>query len=192
MRPQPAASIILIKRSPIGPSFLMGKRADTLAFLPGYFVFPGGRLERQDRAKSARHAISEEKLGTLGQPLAACALRELTEETGLTAPENMRLNYVARAITPPGHIKRYDTRFFAALVAEDYGPKHTILPLDNELDPIDWFARRDIEPDKIHRITNLVLDEVEKRLALAPTLENIALPVPCYRFRHGKAVVEYD
>ena len=192
MRPKPAASIILIKPSSNGPRFLMGKRADTLAFLPGYFVFPGGRLERQDRAKKALPPASAEKLGPLGERLAACALRELTEETGLTAPEDLQLNYVARAITPPGHIRRYDTRFFTAYVDEDFGQRHMILPQDDELDPIDWFARRDIPPEKLHRITALVLDAVESFLSAEPNREAKGTRIPCFRFRHGKAVVEYD
>ncbi|MEO1747220.1 MAG: NUDIX hydrolase, partial [Pseudomonadota bacterium] len=192
MRPKPAASIILIKPAVSGPRFLMGKRAETLTFLPGYFVFPGGRLERQDRANRALPPAGEEKLGTLGARLVACARRELTEETGLAAPENMPLNYIARAITPPGHIRRYDTRFFAAIVDEDFGPKHMIFPQDNELDPIDWFARNDIPPEKLHRITTLVLDAVETFLSARPDRDAKDHPIPCFRFRHGKAVVEYD
>ncbi|MEL6202403.1 MAG: NUDIX domain-containing protein [Pseudomonadota bacterium] len=191
-RPKPAASIILVKPTPNGHSFLMGKRAETLAFLPGYFVFPGGRLEREDRDKSAAMPRRSEKIGPLAQGLAACALRELTEETGLLAPENAQLVYVARAITPPRHIRRYDTRFFATIVDRDYGLKQAISPQDDELDPIDWFMRSDIPPEKLHRITALVLDTVETGLRAASKLEASELPVPCFRFRNGKPVVEYD
>ena len=192
VRPKPAASLILIKTfADEAPRFLLGQRAASLAFLPGYFVFPGGRLERKDRHVTAAQPISADKIGPNAARLAACALRELTEETGLSLPSNEQLSYVARAITPPGHIRRYDTRFFARVVGPDFGPSHQIVPQDDELSPIGWFSRRDIEPDKIHFITNLVLDEVEKRLALAPSLENVTLPVPCYRFRYGKAIVEH-
>ncbi|MEO0544230.1 MAG: NUDIX hydrolase [Pseudomonadota bacterium] len=192
LRPKPAASLILIKQHADGPRFLLGKRAETLAFLPGYFVFPGGRLERSDRANNVTTPVFGEKIGRHAARLAACAHRELAEETGLHLPGSTRLSYVARAITPPYHVRRYDTRFFACVVDDEFGAPQNIKPQDDELDPIGWFSRADVQPDKLHRITSLVLSEVEKRLSGHSTLENDAIPIPCFRFRHGKPVVEYD
>ncbi|MEL6919415.1 MAG: NUDIX hydrolase [Pseudomonadota bacterium] len=190
IRPKPAASLILIKSGSNGCTYLMGRRAASLAFMPGYFVFPGGRLERQDRIIRAPQIHDEKRLGPLGVRLAACAVRELHEETGLSLPNDIRLRYVARAITPPGHIRRYDTRFFAANVADTFGDADAITPQDDELDPIGWYARQDIPRGRLHRITALVLDTLVARLVKDPTLGDDETPIPCFRFRSGKPVVD--
>src|SRR5262252_10884524 len=43
-----AATLILIDRSGRMPKVLLGRRHAGHAFLPGRFVFPGGRVERSD------------------------------------------------------------------------------------------------------------------------------------------------
>ena len=48
-RPRDAATLILIDRSGPAPKVLMGRRHGAHRFLPGKFVFPGGRVERSDR-----------------------------------------------------------------------------------------------------------------------------------------------
>ena len=49
LRPRDAATIILIDRSGDVPKVLLGRRHNGHAFMPGKFVFPGGRVEPQDR-----------------------------------------------------------------------------------------------------------------------------------------------
>lgn len=48
-RPRDAASLILLDRSGGGVRMLFGKRHGGHAFMPGVFVFPGGRLDDEDR-----------------------------------------------------------------------------------------------------------------------------------------------
>ncbi|OJY34007.1 MAG: NUDIX hydrolase [Rhizobiales bacterium 65-9] len=94
MRPKDAATLIVIDRSCATPKVLMGKRHAGHKFMPGKFVFPGGRLEPGDRrmvAAGALHDIDERRLaaqvvrpsGGLGRALALAAIRETFEETGL-------------------------------------------------------------------------------------------------------------
>ena len=94
MRPRDAATIILIDRRGSEPRVLMGRRNDAAKFMPGVFVFPGGRVEIEDglvphsgalsardcealRAHSGR--ISERRI----RAFALAAIRETFEETGL-------------------------------------------------------------------------------------------------------------
>jgi hypothetical protein len=44
-RPKDAATLILVDRSASVPKVLVGKRHDKVVFMPGKFVFPGGRGE---------------------------------------------------------------------------------------------------------------------------------------------------
>ena len=47
-KPRDASSIIMIDRRGAEPTILMGKRNPAAKFMPGVFVFPGGRVEKCD------------------------------------------------------------------------------------------------------------------------------------------------
>src|SRR5271170_2753837 len=47
-RPKDAATLILVDRSSTIPKVLVGKRHDKVVFMPGKFVFPGGRVDKSD------------------------------------------------------------------------------------------------------------------------------------------------
>src|SRR5450755_3782608 len=47
-RPKDAATLILVDRSHTTPKVLVGKRHDNVVFMPGKFVFPGGRVDKAD------------------------------------------------------------------------------------------------------------------------------------------------
>src|SRR6516225_386465 len=47
-RPKDAATLILVDRSGSIPKVLVGKRHDKVVFMPGKFVFPGGRVDKTD------------------------------------------------------------------------------------------------------------------------------------------------
>jgi len=94
VEPRDAATLILIDRAGPEPKVLLGRRHDSHKFMPGKFVFPGGRIETIDRAMPAvseLHPDTVKKLLTKvktegadyarGFPLAA--IRETAEETGL-------------------------------------------------------------------------------------------------------------
>jgi 8-oxo-dGTP pyrophosphatase MutT (NUDIX family) len=94
VRPAPAATLIVVDRSGRVPKVLMGRRHAGHFFHPNKYVFPGGRLEPQDRRMNvagALPAIVEEKLlKRVARPSpiraraqALAAIRETFEETGL-------------------------------------------------------------------------------------------------------------
>ncbi len=93
VRPRAAASIVLIDRSGSTPKVLLGRRNSALAFLPGKYVFPGGRLETDDRLMPASGVLPDASLKKLAlrrrhgfpgpEAFALAAIRETFEETGL-------------------------------------------------------------------------------------------------------------
>lgn len=127
--PRDAATIMLIDRAGPQAKVLLGRRHHGHKFMPGKFVFPGGRIEAHDRtmkAVSELHPATQSKLlervanppTDLARGLALAAVREMAEETGLllgvkgdAAPET------------PGEIW---TEFAKASIFPDLGQLHFI------------------------------------------------------------------
>ena len=56
VRPQDAATLVLVDRSGAEPRVLLGRRHERHVFLPNRFVFPGGRVDAADaRMPISRH-----------------------------------------------------------------------------------------------------------------------------------------
>lgn len=94
VRPRDAATLILVDRSGPVPKVLLGKRHHGHAFMPGKFVFPGGRVDPADRlmpiAKPLDTHAEQFLMRRMQRPNAAraraialAAIRETFEETGL-------------------------------------------------------------------------------------------------------------
>lgn len=179
MRAKDAASIILFDRSGDDLKVLVGKRSKKHVFMPDLFVFPGGKRDVSDYrlpyASDLKEQTHHKLLKTLKRQattsstraLALAAMRELQEETGLCSwdesfsrfgPNLTPLRFVARAITPPGHIRRYDTRFFSAFV-DEIGFSANELRDSNELQELQWLSVRHKSSVRMPTITQLVLDD---------------------------------
>ena len=94
VRPRDAATLILVDRTAGKPKVLLGRRHDKHVFMPGKFVFPGGRLDPSDRLMPVAAPLApqvESKLmqgspaasASKARALALAAIRETFEETGL-------------------------------------------------------------------------------------------------------------
>jgi len=94
LRPKDSATLILLDRSEAVPKVLLGRRHSRHKFVPGKFVFPGGRVEVSDRQMSVAAALHPGDTARLmryvKQPSAVkavgyalAAVRETYEETGL-------------------------------------------------------------------------------------------------------------
>src|ERR1700741_2148695 len=59
-RPKDAATLILVDRSGSVPKVLVGKRHDKVVFMPGKFVFPGGRVDKSDNRIPVAASITPE------------------------------------------------------------------------------------------------------------------------------------
>lgn len=140
---------------------MLGQRRSDQVFMPDKWVFPGGRVDASDRV-AASGAVAVAVALDIGH-FAIAAVRELQEETGFTfAGDGIAvLEPLARAITPPGNPRRFDTWFFmakrSALAA---GQTAT----DGELLNLDWFTLLETRRLDLPYITRLIVDDVEARL----------------------------
>jgi 8-oxo-dGTP pyrophosphatase MutT (NUDIX family) len=92
--PRDAATIMLIDRGGPQAKVLLGRRHHGHKFMPGKFVFPGGRMEPNDRLMpiaaglnpvTEKYLMAEMQRPSLARArgLALAAIRETFEETGL-------------------------------------------------------------------------------------------------------------
>src|SRR6201995_347508 len=218
-RPKDAATLILVDRSSAIPKVLVGKRHDKVVFMPGKFVFPGGRVDKADNRVPVAAPITKELQRNLlkGSPkisaarassLANAAIREACEETGLCLgrkaqgkapklegpwkpfadagllPDPSGLYLIARAITPPGRVRRFDTRFFTADASAIPHRVEGVIHPDAELVELVWVEIGSKPLADLHPMTKNVLRELERRLATGPLRHDA--PVPFFHFYSGK------
>jgi len=217
-RPVDAATLILVDRSKRAPRVLMGKRSERLKFMPGKLVFPGGRVDPEDRRMPVYGMLESETERRLlagvvrpssarSRALALAAIRETYEETGMLlgtleagAPDSVpagwsafaeagvfpnleALTLVARAITPPGMSRRFDTRFFLADASDIAHRVAGIVGPDSEFVELDWLTFAQAKKAEIPNITRAIIEEVEARFEAG---NSVRLPVPFYFMRHGR------
>src|SRR5947208_6921705 len=218
-RPKDAATLILVDRSGTTPKVLVGKRHDKVVFMPGKFVFPGGRVDKDDYRVPCAAPITAELESNLakGSPktppsraksLAIAAIREACEETGLCLgrkaegqvpklegnwkpfadagllPDPSSLFLIARAITPPGRVKRFDTRFFTADASSIAHRIEGVIHADAELVELVWVEIGSQPLADATAMTRNVLAELDRRLATSPLRHDA--PVPFFHFYGGK------
>jgi 8-oxo-dGTP pyrophosphatase MutT (NUDIX family) len=218
-RPKDAATLILVDRTESIPKVLVGKRHDKVVFMPGKFVFPGGRVDKADNRIPVAAPISKALEQNLlkGSPkitpsrarsLAIAAIREACEETGLCLgrkgngvvpklegpwqpfaeagllPDPSGLFLIARAITPPGRVRRFDTRFFTADASAIAHRVEGVIHADAELVQLVWVELGSQPLADLHPMTRNVLGELERRLASGPLSHDA--PVPFFHFYGGK------
>jgi 8-oxo-dGTP pyrophosphatase MutT (NUDIX family) len=218
-RPKDAATLILVDRSHAAPKVLVGRRHDKVVFMPGKFVFPGGRVDKFDNRVPVAAPIPEalEKNLLKGSPkitasraksLAVAAIREACEETGLCLgrkadgvgtklegpwkpfadagllPDPSGLFLIARAITPPGRIRRFDTRFFTADASTIIHRVEGVVHPDAELVELVWVEIGSKPLADLHPMTRNVLGELERRLSTGPLRHDAA--VPFFHFYGGR------
>jgi 8-oxo-dGTP pyrophosphatase MutT (NUDIX family) len=94
VRPKDAATLILVDRTGPVPKVLLGKRHQRHKFMPGRYVFPGGRVDPVDRHMPVARPLDpqaqahlmrriQRPSATKAQAYALAAIRETFEETGL-------------------------------------------------------------------------------------------------------------
>jgi 8-oxo-dGTP pyrophosphatase MutT (NUDIX family) len=184
VRPKDAASLILWRDSPRGVEVLMGRRHRDMRFMPGVLVFPGGRVDVKDfharpvsdLAPATRRMLEISAEPTRAGALAACAARELHEESGLALGEVVGreerlmpalgpMHYLTRAITPPDRPIRFHARF---LICEAHHAQGEIRG-SGELEEVRFFALGELPEQPLALITRLIVEDFSAWLGLSPT-----------------------
>ena len=171
-------------------------------------MVPGVPLDPRAEAKLMRETRRPSALKA--RALALAAVRETFEETGLLLgtkgnapprapagpwqafaeakihPDLSTMHFIARAITPPRRVRRYDTRFFtmdASAIANKIEGK---VGPDSELVELVWLPRPEIK----QRIQLMVITEIVLRDLMAQIDAGFShdLPVPYYHVVRGKRV----
>lgn len=190
-----AATVIVLRNRLTGPSILMGQRGTNAVFMPNKFVFPGGAVDPSDGSVPlatplpglCQDRLAEQSAPDLQTALAAAAIRELWEETGLvlgqpgtwsaTVPEDWAefadmgflpsakgLQFVFRAVTPPGRPRRFDARFFLVDADEIQGDLDDFSRASDELSHLQWVQLDRARDLDLPFITEVVLAEIAARV----------------------------
>lgn len=163
---RPAATVILWRGGPSGPEVLMGQRGHAAVFMPSKYVFPGGGVDAGDLADPLPLAdlcaarLRQHSDGPPPETLAGTALRELSEETGLSFAPDGRMRFVFRAITPPGRTRRFDARFFLAPADQAQGDAETFAGASGELSHLHWVPLASVRRLDLPFVTEVALAEV--------------------------------
>jgi 8-oxo-dGTP pyrophosphatase MutT (NUDIX family) len=126
--PIAAATVVLLRDTDVGLETLMLHRNSKIAF-GGMWVFPGGRVDEEDRAGLA----SDDELGAAR----VAAIREAREESGLgIAADDLAAlsHWTPPAVTP----KRFLTWFFVAPA-----PEADVVIDDGEIKDHAWMSVRE-------------------------------------------------
>jgi len=219
-RPKDAASLIPYRRSPSGKiEVLMGRRHTRHSFVPDFYVFPGGRVDRADGRAVAATPLRPDVTARLARScrhnnaravaVALSAVRETYEETGLMigAPIN----------NPPASISEewthvYQTGLGPDLAALDYvararTPTYSPIRFDarffmadatdaygelggtGELEDMAWRSFDESLKLPLVDVTEFLLGELLPAWFEAPPTPDPARPTPFFCFRQGRARV---
>ena len=178
VRPRDAASLVLLRDGKSGLEVLIGRRGKGARFMPGRYVFPGGRVTPDD---ARLWADERDEDARQLRALKHAALRETFEETGLIvgrrAPRGVAggngalspieqayarhglvpapglLRLVGRAITPTDSPIRFHAHFFVADGVEAAG---ALTPCE-ELEDLHWHAIEGEPPGAMQNVTRFML-----------------------------------
>lgn len=195
VRPRNAATLILVRRIGGEVEVLMGRRSHGHDFMPGKWVFPGGRVDRDDftapsaseldPAVEAKLALTAPRRPTLPRALAMAAIRETWEEAGLMLARRAPVRPAAgpwRGFVEAGALPDLSAlEFVARAITPPYRPKRFDARFfmaeadrllhpertggSGELDEIAWIPLPETHRLDLPNVTSFILKELEARFA---------------------------
>lgn len=177
----PAATLVVMRDRPgAPPELLMVTRASRMTFAAGAMVFPGGRIDKGDRAlagdelDAARVAAIRETVEETGVAVGLTGAVPATVQgelqAGIPLATLLRQHAVEldlAALVPFArwkptfkHTRRFDTLFFLARAPTDPGP---LRPQLSECDSAEWVTAHDV----LGRVAD------GRANAIFPTLRNL-------------------
>ena len=200
------AARVLMGRRHQGMAFMAGKFV-----FPGGRVDPGDQrvMVGSELRPDVLAKLTGDTTPSRAKGLALAAIRETFEETGIILGERAdnipptnpqawngffalglrprldRLEFIARAITPPNRTRRFDARFFMADAAH-IGHALEAAESDELLEPC-WLTFEEARAQDLPTITRRMIDEVEARV----TKPGEARSVPFFRFRNNRPSLDY-
>ncbi len=172
----PAATVVLVREHHGALETLMLRKNSKLAF-GGMWVFPGGRIDDEDRVGSPDTATAARR----------AAVREAAEEAGLIVDEGS-LAFISHWLPPALAPKRFATWFFVAPAPEgdvtiDGGEIHE----SDWMRPVDALTRRDALEIELAPPTWMTLHYLAEFDDLASLMADAAVREPFfYETRFGK------
>ncbi len=189
-----AATVIVLRDRATAPRLLMGQRGAGAAFMPMKYVFPGGAVDPGDASIPLATPVPEPGAVRLSEEsrlapaaLAAAAIRELWEETGQILgapaawpdpprgwrgfaatghrPDAAGLDFVFRAVTPPGRPRRFDARFFLVDAERLRSDPDDFSRAEEELSHLHWVPLAEARSYDLPFITKVVLAELSGLIA---------------------------
>ncbi|MFL4470614.1 NUDIX domain-containing protein [Tateyamaria armeniaca] len=198
-----ASTVIVLRDRATTPRILMGQRGAKAVFMPNKFVFPGGAVDAGDHAVPLGSPVAQPNAARLdegsapglGTALAAAAIRELFEETGQVLgtpgpwdapppgwhgfaatghlPHAAPLQFVFRALTPPGRPRRFDARFFLIDADDLASDPDDFTAASDELSHLQWVALDHVRRFDMPFITEVVLSEIAARVQDRAAPDNV-------------------
>ncbi len=146
--PLPATTVLLLRDRPAGGfEVFMVQRSMQSSFMPGAYVFPGGRVDPEDHDDADAWGGLDPELahrrfeGSLEHGMAVAHLvagaREVHEEVGVRLDSLNELHVLAHWITPEFESRRFDTWFVVCRMPDGARPQH---------DDYETIASRWVEP----------------------------------------------
>lgn len=191
-RPANAAGLVLLRDGGDRTEVLLGRRHGRAGFLPDIYVFPGGRVDQDDRrptgfAEDLHPGVAAQlRLGCRADPLifARAAVRETFEETGLmlAAPATAELpdatTSIWQAFAGSGCRPRFEAldficraitptyskrRYNTRFFLADGGDLSGEITGDGELEDLGWRSVDALDRLTIVDVTQFVLAEALRR-----------------------------
>ncbi|MEH6558677.1 MAG: NUDIX hydrolase [Oceanicoccus sp.] len=140
----PAATVVLVRDGESGLEVLMLRRSTAVSFARGSWVFPGGRIDKEDYSLDLDDIESAARRG---------AARETQEEANLTINEQSMV-YFAHWTTPPSSPKRFATWFFISDVTG--AGHHDVIVDGSEIVEHRWYTPQQALADRQAKLIDMM------------------------------------